>query len=96
MGNCASCDCDGNGDKKVEFTIARVGNNGLTNFSNSRMVWQAITAMPTKATIIKRMRRSKQRPDLIMFVVGSAQPSRSRAAPPPMVRQALPGTGTPT
>ena len=96
MGNCASCDCDGNGDKKVEFTITRVGNIGLSHFSNSRMVWQAITAIPTKAFIIKRMRRSKQLPDLILLVVGSAQPSRSRAAPPPMGRQALPGKGTPT
>jgi hypothetical protein len=96
MGNCASCDCDGKGDKKVEFTIARVGNKGLTNFSNSRMVWQGIMEIPTKAFIIKRMRRSKQRPDLIMSVVGSAQPSRSRAASPPMGRQALPGKGTPT
>jgi hypothetical protein len=24
MGNCGSCDCDGNGDKKVEFTISKV------------------------------------------------------------------------
>ena len=25
MGNCSSCDCDGNGEKKVEFTISKVG-----------------------------------------------------------------------
>ena len=96
MGNCASCDCDGNGDKKVEFTIARVGNNGLTNFSNSRMVWQLIMAIPTKAIFIRRTRKSKQRPDLNMILVGSAQPSRSRAPPPLMGNQALPETGTPT
>lgn len=61
MGNCASCDCDGNGDKKVEFTIARVGTNGLTLIYISRRaaVWQRIMEMPTKAIIIKRTMKSK-------------------------------------
>ena len=61
MGNCASCDCDGNGDKKVEFTIARVGTNGLALIFNSRRaaVWQPLMEMPTKAIIIKRTMKSK-------------------------------------
>jgi len=50
MGNCSSCDCDGNGEKKVEFTISKVG--CVLDSCLSRMAASLRIALVTTGSII--------------------------------------------